>query len=144
MLTSRFLCKTEVSTNLFILPLDDLLLGARWLRTLGDITWNFSQLAMHFIVDGNQVTIKGKGGSTVTTVSNYHMEKILKKEIYAYLMQPRKIEGQTHATSIPLKMDTLLSELPDVSVEPQGLSPKRSHDHCVPLLLSCPPTNVRP
>ena len=103
---------SEVSTNLFILPLDDLLLGARWLRTLGDITWNFSQLAMHFIVDGNQVTIKGKGGSTVTTVSNHHMEKILKKEIYAYLMQLKEDRGSNVCYFYTLKNGHSLIRIP--------------------------------
>jgi hypothetical protein len=38
------------SINMYVLPLDgfDIVLGVQWLRTLGPIMWNFSDLTMSF------------------------------------------------------------------------------------------------
>lgn len=39
------------STTFYLLPLRgcDVVLGIKWLRTLGPITWDFSKLTMHFM-----------------------------------------------------------------------------------------------
>lgn len=43
-----------VNTEVFILPINgcEILLGARWLRTLGDILWNFEAMTMRFKLEG--------------------------------------------------------------------------------------------
>lgn len=40
----------DFSTNVYLLPLEsyDLILGIQWLKTLGIITWNFTELTMNF------------------------------------------------------------------------------------------------
>jgi hypothetical protein len=42
------------SINMYVLPLDgfDIVLGVQWLRTLGPIMWNFSDLTMSFWLHG--------------------------------------------------------------------------------------------
>lgn len=61
-LTSKGLCAdvsidcqgTKIITNLLQLPIIGchIVLGANWLSTLGDITWNFQTLTMKYIHDG--------------------------------------------------------------------------------------------
>lgn len=55
-----FLPNYELTIELFLLPLDkwDVVLGAQWLRTLGDKIWNFSQLAMCFQDQGENFASK--------------------------------------------------------------------------------------
>ena len=79
----------ELITDLFLLPLDgcDVVLGAQWLRTLGDIIWNFSQLTMRFQDQGKEVCIRGKRQDTITSISSYQAEQLLKKDCSIFLMQ---------------------------------------------------------
>ncbi|XP_077232632.1 uncharacterized protein LOC143869985 [Tasmannia lanceolata] len=135
----------ELVTDLFLLPQDgcDLVLGAQWLRTLGDITWNFSKLIMQFSLNGKRVIIKGKGGGSVTTISNHRMEKLVQKEHEVFLVQLRRLESFETATEAE-EMEVLLLEFAELFEEPKGLPPKRSHDHRIPVLPGSSPANVRP
>ncbi|KAG6528131.1 hypothetical protein ZIOFF_010280 [Zingiber officinale] len=84
-----FLPNYELITDLFLLPLDgcDVVLGAQWLKTLGDIIWNFSQLTMRFQDQGKEVCIRGKKQDTITPISSYQAEQLLKKDCSIFLMQ---------------------------------------------------------
>jgi hypothetical protein len=66
----------ELRTDLYLLPLGDyeVVLGIEWLRTLGDVLWNFSKLTMKFTLNGTRVTFRGKRGNNITTVSSHMME----------------------------------------------------------------------
>ncbi|CAL9132125.1 unnamed protein product, partial [Musa textilis] len=50
----------ELLVDFFLLPLEDyeVVLGIEWLSTLGDVSWNFSNLIMKFFVNGKQVILK--------------------------------------------------------------------------------------
>ncbi|KAF2285305.1 hypothetical protein GH714_042347 [Hevea brasiliensis] len=54
------------TTEVFILPLDsyDLILGASWLATLGEITWNFQTLQMKFWVGNEAHVLQGQNKIT--------------------------------------------------------------------------------
>lgn len=136
----------HIRTDLFLLSLEgyDLVLGARWLRTLGDITWNFSKLVMRFTLDGKKVVIHGKGSGEVSTVSAHQMERILKKRPEVFLAQLCSINKSNSSNKNCSELEDLLSEFADIFETPQGLPPKPSHDHQIPLVPGSGPTNVRP
>ncbi|GKE46252.1 putative mitochondrial protein, partial [Tanacetum coccineum] len=48
----------------------DIILGIKWLQTLGDMTVNWRELRMTFMKDGMSVTIKGEMGLSQTLVSD--------------------------------------------------------------------------
>ncbi|RZS03489.1 hypothetical protein BHM03_00033673 [Ensete ventricosum] len=81
----------EVVADFFLLPIDnyEAVLGIECLTTLSDISWNFSKLIMKFYYKGRRVTLRGKRGSHISTVSTQQMEKVLYKVnggfFYAYL-----------------------------------------------------------
>jgi hypothetical protein len=79
----------KLRANLYLLPLVDyeVVLGIEWLRTLGDVLWNFSKLTMKFSLNGNRVTFCGKCGHLLTSISSHRMERILKKPCKGYLLQ---------------------------------------------------------
>ncbi|KAF8405656.1 hypothetical protein HHK36_007732 [Tetracentron sinense] len=132
----------ELRADLYLLPLGDyeVVLSIEWLRTLGDVLWNFSKLTMKFTLNEKRVTFCGRRGN-VTTVSSHRMEHILKKTCKGYLLQLR-----SETTAMPedsrLALAPLLSEFFDLFAEPNGLPPQRSHDHQIPLLPGSAPTNT--
>jgi hypothetical protein len=135
----------ELRADFFLLPLGDyeVVLGIEWLRTLGDVLWNFSKLTMKFTLNGQRVTFRGKRGGSVTTVSSHRMERILKKERQGYLLQLKHEEAEVSDQARP-EIESLLEEFEDIFSEPKTLPPKRAHDHHIPLLPGSAPTNVRP
>ena len=66
----------ELRADLYLLPLVDyeVVLGIKWLRTLGDVQWNFSKLTMKFSLNGNRVTFRGKCVHLLTSISSHQME----------------------------------------------------------------------
>ena len=48
-------------TDVLLIPIEscDMVLGVQWLRTLGEISWNFQEMVMRFQVDGQQFCLKG-------------------------------------------------------------------------------------
>ncbi|RWW18849.1 hypothetical protein GW17_00017139 [Ensete ventricosum] len=68
----KLLLQDQVVANFFLLPIDDYeaVLRIEWLTTLGDISWNFSKLIMKFYCKERQVTLIGKRGSQISTVSS--------------------------------------------------------------------------
>ncbi|KAG6484232.1 hypothetical protein ZIOFF_061027 [Zingiber officinale] len=136
----------ELITDLFFLPLDgcDVVLGAQWLRTLGDIIWNFSQLTMRFQDQGKEVCIRGKRQDTITSISSYQAERLLKKDCSIFLMQLSIKKDPKGTSYTPPELETLLSKFSMIFAEPKGLPPSRSHDHRIPLIPGSAPANVRP
>ncbi len=47
--------------DFYILPLEgyDVVLGTHWLRTLGEIVWDFSKLIIRFTSNGEDVVLRG-------------------------------------------------------------------------------------
>lgn len=66
-----------------------MVLGAQWLRTLGPILWDFSELSMAFKSGGRQYY--GNQRQLVQEVGVHLMEQVLRKESLwgSLLVQPR-------------------------------------------------------
>jgi hypothetical protein len=57
----------------------NIVLGVRWLQTLGDITSNYKVMKMKFFSPrGKQVVLSGMSNNTPTIVSNKRMEAVLR------------------------------------------------------------------
>ena len=65
-------------TDFLVLPLMgcDLVLGVQWLKTLGPITWDFTQLSMQFSLSHQLVILKGLRGGTVHYASKNQLSKL--------------------------------------------------------------------
>ena len=59
--------------DVYILPLEncDLILGAQWLSTLGDILWNFETLTMKFVKGNKPYTLRGQEEGSMAVVSRW-------------------------------------------------------------------------
>ena len=71
----------EFSVDVYLLPLDnyDLILGAQWLATLGDIIWNFNKLEMSFTMQGQSYKLQGKMEGSLNLSDWEEMSRLLAK-----------------------------------------------------------------
>ncbi|XP_042452681.1 uncharacterized protein LOC122037297 [Zingiber officinale] len=124
----------ELITDLFLLPLDgcDVVLRAQWLRTLGDIIWNFSQLTMRFQDQGKEVCIRGKKQDTITAISSYQAEQLLKKDCSIFLMQlsikkdPKINVRPYHYPYIQEEIEKIVQEMLQVGIVRPSIIPYSS------------------
>jgi len=125
--TSPGVCKgtkIDIGRNTFLidcfaLGLDgfDIVLGVKWLKTLGPISFDFGALWMAFWRDGLPVRLHSIGSDSQPTVA---------------------------ATSTDNLMEVLLSDFADIFSETRGLPPQRRHDHRIHLLPDTVTVAVRP
>lgn len=116
--TSLTIDKEAFIVDFYIIPLGGyvIILGTRWLVTLGPILWDFGSLTMTFWCGNHQVTWRGITGSSWSAQAH---------NCTAYLFA------------------NLLAAFDDVFAEPCGLPPPRRQDHCIHLRPSTEPVVVR-
>jgi hypothetical protein len=109
----------DFNVSCYVLPLDsfDVVLGVRWLRSLGPILWDFAHLSMSFWRHGRTVRWTGVGSTSPQC---------------AMLSTSREL------------LQALLDDYADIFAMPQGLPPPRRHDHRIRLLPGTAPVAVRP
>ncbi|XP_026446909.1 uncharacterized protein LOC113347462 [Papaver somniferum] len=140
-------CKDiNFSANLRVLPLGrcDIVLGADWLRQLGDVTFNFSQLSISFIHQGNPITLQGTSSKpSPSRLTASSLKKFIKSNTPTLICQFFSI-STTPVLPPPPAISALLDTFSDVFAEPTGLPPSRSLDHQIPLKTGSNPTSQRP
>nr|GEU73192.1 putative mitochondrial protein [Tanacetum cinerariifolium] len=114
----------QFKIDVMLLPLGgcEMVLGIQWLSTLGNIQWNFHDLVMRFVYEGQKVFLRGTKQSELQWINGKQLQK-----------------GE-----YPLELQSLLEEFKDVFVIPIDLPPKRSSDHNIPLKDESNMVNIRP
>lgn len=134
----------KFTADLFIIPGADVVLGMSWLRGLGEVTWDFTNMTMSFTHKRERVKVaadepnKRPGGC--------HNEKILDSlasDAPAFLIQEVS-PGQNQDNPLPHDMSDLLQEFDNIFGATTGLPPEREHDHRIPIIPGATPANVRP
>ena len=112
---------TTFHTDLFVMPLAgyDMVLGTRWLGTLGPIVWDFATRSMAFQ--------RGEQHFSWTGVAS-----------------PSTAQLRTLAAASGTLLDELLVAYDDVFGEPTSLPPPRGWDHAIVLKPGSAPVAVRP
>ncbi|XP_050387541.1 uncharacterized protein LOC126803864 [Argentina anserina] len=136
-------------TSYYVLPISGckIVLGAAWLRTLGDIVWNFERMTMKFWDQGREQSLQGNTEVDSSVVSCKAMTRTLRKEKEALLVQLNSIvslpKPDTH-TPTNSHIQNLIHKYSDVFETPTQLPPPRPRDHKIKLLPNTCPINVRP
>jgi hypothetical protein len=106
--------------DLHAIPLGgfDVVLGTRFLKTLGPIVWDFTTQWMSFWHTDHRVEWTGLGSSG--------------RPAHLHVCEGRAL------------LDSLLAAFSDVFAEPQGLPPPRAHDHHIHLIPGTQPVAIRP
>ncbi|KAK9941774.1 hypothetical protein M0R45_007468 [Rubus argutus] len=75
--------------DFYVLPVSgcEIILGATWLKTLGDILWNFDKMLMKFTVEGVDYQLQGELDPQTSMVSCKAMTRLLWKEKEAMMVQ---------------------------------------------------------
>ncbi|KAF8397183.1 hypothetical protein HHK36_016090 [Tetracentron sinense] len=137
---------SEFTTDVHLLDFGgcDMVLGAHWLRTLGPILWDFTNLWMQFRCKGADITFKGIKTSLPQIIKPANARKAIRSGASCSLLfMCNAVESIEEEPTDPT-LQSLLHQFADVFTEPQGLPPARSHDHCIVLESGSRPVNVRP
>ncbi|XP_068638457.1 uncharacterized protein [Aristolochia californica] len=115
---------TLFHAEFFVIPLAgfDMVLGVKWLQTLGPILWGFSTLTMSFVLHGSQVLLQGS---------------LVDKPHYLHSMTAEDTSNNTLD-------DNLIDEFSDLFHEPSGLPPLRQCDHRIYLKPGSDVVVIRP
>lgn len=123
----------------------DMVLGADWLKILGNILFNFDKLTMSFKWEGHTVTLHGNNTpASMHMISGKLLLKFFRKNTHGLLGSHFAITEVPNKHSIPPPIQELLHTYQDVFQEPTSLPPLRSLDHTIPLKPTAIPTNQRP
>ncbi|XP_024156291.1 uncharacterized protein LOC112164308 [Rosa chinensis] len=135
-------CKADY----YVLPISgcEVILGAAWLKTLGDIVWNFELMRMKFNSDGKQHVLQGETNTQASVVSCKSMTRLLRKEREAVLVQLQAIHQDNHKQSVQPEIQDLVHKYSEVFENPTHLPPARWHDHKIELFPNTAAINVRP
>ena len=119
--------------DLNVLPLGgcNLVLGTRWLKTLGLIQWDFNLLTMAFQWLGKTMVLKGLRPSHSSLQDASHFfKKPAKKGLFLQITT----QLFTAEPTLPVpELESLLEEFAVVFKVPQGLPPSQGHEHSIPL-----------
>ncbi|KAJ0076352.1 hypothetical protein Patl1_34515 [Pistacia atlantica] len=104
-----------LTIDLHLFPLDgyEVVLGTQWLRTLGLIVWDFSQLQMKFNVGKREVSLQGMATLEDRLVESYRMEKVMKKGTLGILLKINAISSPKNKP-ISSSLQPLLAKYEDL------------------------------
>jgi hypothetical protein len=122
----------------------DIVLGEKWLRTLGPILMDFKELTTQFDQEGQQYKFQGIIVSSPEIISFHFMEKMLKKCHSGIISQLCALQA-IETPSVSQDLQSILSKHQVVFSTPRGLPPSCGvQDHSIPLVPGILPPNIRP
>ncbi|XP_026378571.1 uncharacterized protein LOC113273010 [Papaver somniferum] len=130
-----------------LLPLGgfDMVLGADWLRKLGDVVFNFSKLSVSFVHHGKHIKLQGITNSpSLLMMSGSAVKRFIEKTTHGLIGHLFSVTTNHIPPPTPAPLLPLLSEYKDIFDEPTSLPPQRTLDHSIPLNPDSQPTNQRP
>lgn len=132
--------------NLYMLTLGgcDLVLGVDWLRGLGPVLWNFSDLTMRFQCDEKAVELQGIKRPAIKVTEEDDIADLKKGTTKGIWLQIMEGNVANLTPSIPGALQQLMDRFKGVFAELKGLPPPRILDHKIKLQEDCKPICVRP
>lgn len=102
----------------------DMVLGADWLKTLGNILFNFEKLTMSFKWEGHTITLHGNNTpSSLHMITDKSLLKFFHKNTHGLLGSLFTIIEVQNQQSIAPPIQELLHTYQDVFQEPTSLPP---------------------
>ncbi|GJT58344.1 putative mitochondrial protein [Tanacetum coccineum] len=130
------LSRLQIIEELFPFELGStyVILGIKWLQTLGDMVVNWKELTMSFNMDGDRILIKGDPSLNRSLVSLKSILRSLKLEKNGFLVE-LKCLGELREARLPTNeaINDLLKDFEDIFQQPKGLPPIRPQDHAINL-----------
>ena len=119
----------------YILPLEgyDAVMGTHWLRTLGEILWDFAKLTMKFMSQDKEIILKGLSDRWV---EGHELERHTGKQpngAILHMVAPTLSDTLAREEKEKPGLSQLLEAFKKNFKESKGLPPKRAQDHHIPL-----------
>lgn len=136
----------SISVDFYILPLEgyDIVLGTQWLRTLGQIMWDFAKLQMSFRIANEEIVLRGESIADDKLVGEVEVNREVRKCKKGMVLQLSSVQNITMMNQHSPSLQKLLEEFDDVFGEPKGLPLSRNHDYKIPLKVESEPVCVKP
>ncbi|XP_026439438.1 uncharacterized protein LOC113341994 [Papaver somniferum] len=123
----------------------DIVLGADWLKKLGDITFNLSNLSITFSYKGTYITLVGDTSPpTLKQIGPKGVKQFFKNNSHGIFAQLTSITITPPPHPTPPIISEVLQDFQNVFANPTQLPPHRSLDHFIPLIPNSSPVNQRP
>lgn len=132
------------------LPLDlgstDVILGMKWLQTLGEMKVNWKLLSMEFREGGRTIVLKGDPSMCKAEISLKTMMRTLKHKGVGFMVELNNtgIHKDRCRTESPPQFRQILEQHADVFKTPQGPPPVQGHEHAIVLRDNAHPVSIRP
>lgn len=125
-----------------------MVLGVDWLKQNSPVTFDYQSLSITILKEGRKIVLQGgMQEGTLKTMSGKGLSKLLRgkqavTQGYLCMVSACKEEIDVKApVQAPPEITKLLQQYEDIFQEPQGLPPRRYHDHRIPLKEDSQPVN---
>ncbi|GKB22208.1 putative mitochondrial protein [Tanacetum coccineum] len=123
----------------------DMILGIKWLETLGDMSVNYKKLTMSYGEGTYRVMIQGDPSLCKTMVSFKSFIRSLRHEQDGVMIEVKRLENVPAPILITtIEIQALIYGYEDVFCLPCGLPPRRDHEHAIVLQNGTTPISIRP
>lgn len=134
--------------DLLVIPLEgcQVVLGAQWMKELGDVSFNFSKLQIKSQFQG-QIYIWQGINDNHKLMKDKDIPKESTKGQLTLLMYSKELQVPTNSClqqTIHPDVQAILQQYPSVTNSTPSLPPTRSCDHKIPLLPNAKPVCLRP
>ena len=123
----------------------DVILGVKWLRTLGGIYFNYDNHVMRLKLGNTTITLRGYPYLERSAISLKTMFQELQREKFGYLVQIKPVEATIcNHSPMPEALQGILQQFKDIIQLPSRLPPQRGHGHAIVPKEGTNPINVSP
>ena len=136
----------------------DMVLGIKWLATLGNVMSNYKDLWMSFKWQGQDVVLKGTDCTKVQTIELAQLNSLMvnltqlsRMNICCFTTSedPNKDARPMFQSLISnqkdrVALEELFNRYKEIFQEPKGLPPIKAHDHIIPMKEGAQAINLRP
>ncbi|XP_027351311.1 uncharacterized protein LOC113862423 [Abrus precatorius] len=141
--------------DLHVLPISgaDVVLGIQWLKLLGPIVTDYSNMTMRFIKKGRMIELKADASSRLQDISAHQLKRIFQTNSGAAYFHIQILPSSTTLNTTPTVtppshhnplISSLILQYQSLFHPPTTLPPPRPTDHHIHLLPNASPVNVRP
>jgi len=137
---------------IFVLPISgvNLILGARWLKTIGPHLPNYEFLQLQFLDQGKFITLQGDVDTFPPPAQLHHIRRMLHTNsiVEIFCMELVAPGSPPHSLldlppKMALELASLLQDYALVFSTPTSLPPSRTHDYTIPLVEGSAPVKVK-
>ncbi|KFK28310.1 hypothetical protein AALP_AA8G499800 [Arabis alpina] len=134
------------------LPLElgsaDVILGIKWLSSLGEMKVNWGRQYMRFSLGGETAVLQGDPGQGCSAISLKSLMRAVKDQGVGLLVEYNGLQSLDQVagftTEVPQALVSVMDQFPQVFEDPQGLPPTRGRAHEINLESGAKAVSVRP